>query len=69
MITAEIKQDGETVCKITAHKTDIKVSRSFAYKYKYEDLDTGEEHEDHVLVWCISTPDQVIQKVLESVYG
>ena len=38
MITAEIKQDGETVCKITACKTDVKVSRSFAYKYKYKDI-------------------------------
>ena len=69
MITAEIKQDGETVCKITAHKTDIKVSRSFAYKYKYEDLETKAEYEEHVLVWGIATPAQVIQKVLENVHG
>jgi|DEB0MinimDraft_3_1074331.scaffolds.fasta_scaffold218975_1 hypothetical protein len=69
MITAEIKQDGETVCKITACKTDVKVSRSFAYKYKYKDLGIGEELEDHVLIHETFGPEQVIQKVLESVYG
>lgn len=71
MITAVIKEDGETVCKITAYKTDIKVSRSFAYKYKYEDLYTGDKYVDHVLVQetFSSGPDHVIQKVLESLYG
>ena len=66
MITAEIKQDGETVCTITAHKTEVTINKGRVYKYIYKD--TGEIL-DHILTNERFGPEQVIQKVLESVYG
>jgi chorismate mutase len=66
MITAEIQQDGETVCTITAHKTEVTINKGRVYKYIYKDT---EEILDHILTQDTSNPEQVIQKVVESVYG